>query len=94
MAPACAAALAWFVAPIASGQAAGQDPRQEIKDLFKKVEKDLQEIDKLLNQAAAEPKAGDAIDSKGAAKGAHEKQKEVSDSIQKIIDLVPPSGGT
>ena len=94
---ACAAALVWLSAPGVSGQVAGQDPKQEIKQLFKKIEGDLQEIDKLLNQAAHDTKGGAAAESadpKAAAKGAHDKQKEVSESIQKIIDLIPPGGGT
>lgn len=76
----------------ASAQAQG-NPQEEIKELFKKVEKDLQEIDKLLQQATADSAAGAAAQPKSAASTAQKKQKGVSDDIQKIIELIPSSGG-
>lgn len=102
---ALAGALALLVAPNASGQ--GADPREEIKDLFRKIEKDLSEIDKLLLNASTRPQAtpsegaaakgarGEAVSPAGTgdAKEAHGKQKEVVDSIQKILDLIPRTGG-
>jgi hypothetical protein len=83
--------------PAAPAQVGGQDPREEIKEIFKRIEKEMQEIDRLLLEAARDQRTtasapSDAKSSgKSAAKSAHEKQKDVSDSIQKIIDLIPPS---
>lgn len=83
----------------AFAQGIGQDPLEEIKSLFRQVEKDLQEIDRLLLQAARDPRAasGEAPEkagTKAAAKDAYEKQRAVSESIQRIIDLIPPSSSS
>jgi gas vesicle protein len=91
--PAIAGALAGLASAGALGQSA-EDPRNEIKKLFEKVEKDLEEIDKLLLNASSEPAAAGAetTDGRVSVKQANGKQKEVVDSIQKILDLIPPSG--
>jgi hypothetical protein len=80
----------------AAAQTPGEDPMEEIKQLFRQVEKDLQEIDKLLLEAAREPKAmpQPAAKPKETAKTAHVKQKDVSQAIQKILDLIPEGSGS
>lgn len=85
----------FFSAPRASAQvgAPAGNPEAEIKELFKKVEKDLTDIEKLLNQATSDNAAAASAAAKEAAKSANTKQREVSESIQKIMDLIPPSGG-
>jgi hypothetical protein len=89
---AAAAVLAAWCS-VAPAQIPGSNPQDEIKELFKKVEKDLQEIDELLQQASSESRGAAAEENKSAATSAHGKQKAVSENIQKIIDLIPPSGG-
>ncbi|MBI3820755.1 MAG: hypothetical protein HY286_18855 [Planctomycetes bacterium] len=77
--------------------AGGGNPEQEIKELFKKVEKDLQEIDKLLLDAGKDAPAiqVSASNCKEVARDALGRQKLVSDNIQKIMDLIPECpGGT
>ncbi|MBI3820756.1 MAG: hypothetical protein HY286_18860 [Planctomycetes bacterium] len=73
----------------------GGNPEQEIKDLFKKVEKDLQEIDKLLLEAGKDAPAIQvtSANSKDVAKDALNRQKKVSENIQKILDLIPDGKG-
>lgn len=89
------AALAAAPAAVAQGP---EDPRQEVKRLFEQVSKDLDEIDKLLLQAASDRRskagAGEAATEKDAAKEAHGKQREVVDAIQKILELVPRTGSS
>lgn len=90
-----AGALAFGLMTNRAAAQAGGNPEQEIKELMKKVEKDLQEIDKLLLQAAKDSPgaaAASAGENKTAATQAHTRQKSVSEAIQKIIDLIPPSG--
>ncbi len=103
--PAMAGLLAFLAAPVAIAPRAlaqgvpgqGSDPQEEIKDLFRKVEKDLEEINKLLNEASRTASGSSAADSAasdtGSATEAHRKQRGVVDSIQKILDLIPESGG-
>jgi hypothetical protein len=94
----CAAALPGR----AVAQSPIEDPMEEIKRLFRQVEKDLQEIDKLLLDAAREPKGAPKPAAKPegpatpqeSAKSAHVKQKDVSEAIQKILDLIPEGSGS
>lgn len=103
--PAIAGGVAFLAAPMVSAQEAGGNPQDEIKQLFKKVEKDLQEIDKLLLDASKDPRgaansssanASESSDpsAKSTAKSANARQREVSESIQKIMDLIPPGNGS
>jgi hypothetical protein len=96
----CLAPCLFFAAAVpglAVAQESGQGPANEIKLLFERVEKDLQEIDKLLLEASREPRPAGAPEAgkpREAAKSAHNKQKGVSEAIQKILDLIPPSSGS
>jgi hypothetical protein len=83
-----------FFAPGARAQGPGEAQR-EVVDLFHAVEKDLEEIDRLLLEAASEPSSSEdprTSDDKAAARDANGKQKRVIESIQRILELIPKTG--
>lgn len=72
------------------------DPREQVLELFRKIEKDLQEIDKLLLEAggskAAEKSAEAAKAMEELLQKTMEGQKRVARSIDEILRKLPPDG--
>ena len=83
---------AWALAALAlAAPGSAQEPETDVKELFEKVEKDLAEIDKLLLEASEERAAGaPSTAARGSARDANAKQKVVVDTIQKILESLPP----
>jgi len=92
-----AAALAlvlWAAPTVAQGASAqGDEPEEKVdlKELFRQVENDLSEIDRLLLNASEQP-ARDAAPSvaRGSARDANARQKRVVETIQRILESAPP----
>ncbi len=78
--------------------AGGEDPRQEMIELFRKVEGTLEEIDKLLYEAGAgERSAKDAARESGLAEllqRSKTKSSEVVSGIDRILEIAKQQGGT
>ncbi len=74
------------------------DPRQEMIELFRKVEGALEEIDKLLYEAGAgERSAKDAARESGLAEllqRSKTKSSEVVSGIDRILEIAKQQGGT
>jgi hypothetical protein len=95
-----AGGIAFLAAPSSSAQEPAPHSHDEIRELFDKVQRDLSEVDRLLQEAAsskASPAVGEAgakTDSPGkrSARSAHERQLEVVRTIEKILDRIPPGG--
>ena len=72
------------------------DPKQEMAELFKKVERRLNEIDKLLYDAAAGNARLDAQAGSGIAELLQQSQargQEVVSGIDRILEIAKQSGG-
>lgn len=84
--------------PKLGGAPGAEDPRQELIELFQKVETRLGEIDKLLYDASAGERSvkGAAADS-GMAKllqNSRAKSSEVVSGIDRILEIAKQQGGT
>lgn len=80
------------------GAAGAEDPRQELIELFRKVETRLGEIDKLLYDASAgEGSVKDAAADSGMAKlleNSRAKSSEVISGIDRILEIAKQQGGS
>lgn len=88
--------VAWMPALAAVQDGLPGDPREQILELFRKIEKDLQEIDKLLLEAgsvkSAQKNAEAGKEMEKILEQTVEGQKRVVDAIEEILRKLPPDG--